>query len=214
MGAGVSAGIEDLPALPQVSAELKSIVRDENTTNSRLEKGLFNGRRLLDKDFSRTNFGDALQRTNQLVHLATHFVFRPGKDTDSFLLLGDGDKLNLADLQKSESFDLNGVELLTLSACETAVGTTDANGVEIESFGIIAQRRGAKTVLASLWSIADNSTPQLMTEFYRQYQNGQGVISKAEALRRAQMTLLKKNRVGRNYQHPAFWGAFIVVGNL
>ncbi len=214
LGAGVSAGIENLPGLPQVAAELKSIVRDENAKNSRSEKGLFSGRRLQDGEFSRTNFGNALRLKNQLIHLATHFVFRPGKDTDSFLLLGGGDKLNLADLQKSDYFDLSGVELLTLSACETAVGTTDANGVEIESFGIIARRRGAKTVLASLWSIADNSTPQLMTEFYGQYQNGKGLISKAEALRRAQMMLLKKNKTGRNYQHPAYWGAFIIVGNL
>lgn len=106
------------------------------------------------------------------------------------------------------------VEMLTLSACETALGAADASGAEIESFGVIAQRRGAKTVLASLWSIADNAVPQLMTEFYRQFQNGKGAISKAEALRRAQMTLLKKKKLNRNYQHPAYWGAFIMVGNL
>ncbi len=169
---------------------------------------------MLDKEFSRANFGDALRRKNQLVHLATHFVFRPGKDTDSFLPFGDGDKLNLAELQTNELFDLSGVEMLTLSACETALGAADANGAEIESFGVIAQRRGAKTVLASFRSIANNAVPQLMMEFYRQFQNGKGAISKAEALRRAQMTLLRKNKLNRNYQHPAYRGAFIIVGNL
>lgn len=214
LGAGVSAAIENLPPLPQVPVELKSIVKDENAANPRTEKGIFVGKRLLDREFSRANFGDALRQKNQLVHLATHFVFRPGKDADSFLLLGDGDRLNLADWQTSDLFDLSGVELLTLSACETALGAADASGAEIESFGVIAQRRGAKTVLASLWSIADSSTAQLMTEFYRQYQKGKETISKAEALRRAQLTLLKKRRTSRNYQHPAYWGAFIVVGDL
>lgn len=213
LGAGVSAAAGNLPPLPRVADELKAVVRDEAAKNPRRETGVFAGRRLLDKEFSRANFGDALRRKNQLVHLATHFVFQPGKDTDSFLLLGDNDKISLADWQTDEAFDLSGVELLTLSACETAVGATDASGVEIESLGVIARRRGANTVLASLWSIADNATPQLLTEFYRQYRSGKGAIPKAEILRRAQLTLLK-NKSRQNYRHPAYWGAFIFIGNL
>jgi CHAT domain-containing protein len=214
LGAGASVGGENLPPLPQVPDELRSVVRDEKAKNPRAEKGLFAGQRLLDKEFSRANFAAALEQKNQLVHLATHFVFRPGRESDSYLLLGDGGKLNLAELRTDERMNFGGVDLLTLSACETALGDMSAGGAEIESFGVIAQRRGAKTVLASLWSIADNATPRLMEEFYRQYQAGGGQISKAEALRRAQAALLRKNKAGQNYTHPAYWGAFIVLGNF
>lgn len=213
LGAGVSVGFENFPPLPQVPDELNAIVGDKNAKNPKRIKGLFTGKQLLNQAFTRQNFAAALKEKYGIVHLATHFKFSPGKDTDSFLLLGDGDKLNLAELRTSEMFDFTGVELLTLSACETALGTADANGAEIESFGVIAQRRGAKTVLATLWSIADEKTPLLMTEFYKRYKAGNGKISKAEALRQAQLTLLKKSKNTANFSHPAYWSAFIIFGN-
>jgi len=71
----------------------------------------------------------------------------------------------------------SGVDLLTLSACNTATGGTGANGKEVEGFGVLAQRQGAKSVIASLWPVADSSTKVLMQEFYRlrevQYQHNQ-----------------------------------------
>jgi len=103
------------------------------------------------------------------------------------------------------------VDLLTLSACETALNAPDANGAEIESFSVIAQMRGAKIILATLWSISDEAAPSLMTEIYRQLQTGNGAISKAEALRRAQIALLKKSENGKNRRirliehHLSFW---------
>jgi CHAT domain-containing protein/Tfp pilus assembly protein PilF len=212
LGAGVSTGNGELKPLPNVPLALKTIVRDETTKDQTEETGIFAGKRLLDKDFSRLNLTNALKQKFQLVHFATHFVFNPGKDVDSFLLLGGGDKLNLAELRTNKLFDLTGVDLLTLSACETARTELDANGVEIESFGVIAQRRGAKTVLATLWSISDNAAPKLMEEFYRQYQAGNGTVSKAEALRQAQIALLKKSKTDQNFAHPAYWSAYIVLG--
>lgn len=212
LGAGVSIGIKGFEPLIYVPSELKNIVRDETSKNFKTEKGLFIGKRLLNEDFTRQNLGSYLSRKFQIVHLATHFNFNPGKDIDSFLLLGDGSRLSLAEMRSDKTFDLIGVDLLTLSACETGLNSTDANGSEIESFGVIAQRRGAKAVIVSLWSISDKATSQLMIEFYRIYKYGNGRVSKAEALRRAQITILKNNKINRNYSHPAYWASFVVVG--
>jgi len=82
-----------------------------------------------------------------------------------------------------------GVELLTLSACNTAAQQAGANGREIDGFAELAQRLGAGSVMATLWPVADNSTPWLMREFYQSRQSGKG-LTKAEAFRRAQVALL------------------------
>jgi CHAT domain-containing protein/uncharacterized protein HemY len=205
LGAGVSDKIKGFDPLPQVLPELKKIVRDENSK----ETSLFVGRRLLNRDFTRQNLINALQQKFQLIHFATHFVFEPGSEIDSFLLLGDGGRLTLADFRNDQAFDLSGVDLLTFSACETGPAENDKSGAEIESLGVIAQKRGAKTVLATFWAITDNSTPQLMGEFYRIYKKGN--VSKAEALRQAQIYLLK-DKSNQSYRHPAYWASFIVLG--
>jgi CHAT domain-containing protein/tetratricopeptide (TPR) repeat protein len=207
LGVGVSDEIKGFEPLPHVSAELKNIIRDETVKN---EKGLFGGKRLLNRDFTKQNLQNSLKQKFQFVHFATHFVFNPGKDVDSYLLLGDGNRLTLAEMRSDESFDLNGVELLTLSACETGLDAQNADGAEIESLGVIAQKRGAKSVITTLWSISDNATPQVMSEFYRNYKNGK--VSKAEAMRQAQLSLLKKGKTNQNYSHPAYWASFVVVG--
>jgi CHAT domain-containing protein len=108
------------------------------------------------------------------------------------------------------------VDLLTLSACNTALGTTNGSGGEWESLGMIAQRKGAKAIIATLWPVADESTKLLMQQFYRLHQSEQG-ISKAEALQRAQLALLggqgirDPNQSG--FAHPYFWAPFILIGN-
>ena len=131
---------------------------------------------------------------------------------------------------------LQGVELLTLSACDTAVGGEDADGKEVEGFAVLAQRQGAKAVLATLWAVADESTALLMKEFYR-LRMSDPVMTKAEALRLAQLALLRgeirgdasgnrgprTNRDGdsprfvkdpqRPYAHPYFWAPFLLMGN-
>jgi CHAT domain-containing protein len=98
------------------------------------------------------------------------------------------------------------VELLTLSACDTA--TTAANGKEVEGFAFVAQDLGAKAVVASLWPVADIGTEVLMREFYR-WRQANPRRSKAEALRQAQMALLKRE----DLTHPHYWAAFILIGN-
>jgi CHAT domain-containing protein len=103
-------------------------------------------------------------------------------------LLGDGHKLSIAELRH---YKFAGIELLTLSACNTAF-SAGGNGKEIESFAMLAQEQGAQSVLASLWSVADESTKELMQAFYRTREANKGT-SKAEALRQAQLALLHGN---------------------
>src|SRR5205807_7624150 len=83
-----------------------------------------------------------------------------------------------------------GVQLLTLSACNTGIGDSTANGKEVEGFGVLAQRKGAKGVIASLWPVADMSTSVLMREFYRIREATNG-MTKSEALQEAQLELLR-----------------------
>src|SRR6185295_5898793 len=118
-----------------------------------------------------------------VVHIASHFRFFPEREETSFLLLGDGTNLSLAELQDSPGI-FERVELLTLSACDTA--TIGANGKEMEGLAFVAQDLGAKAVVASLWPVADVGTEVLMREFYR-LKRANVPWSKAEALRQAQI---------------------------
>ena len=135
---------------------------------------------------------------------------------------------------------MTGVELLALSACNTATpGGAKENGVEIEGFGAVAQEQGARSVMATLWPVADPSTRDFMVEFYRRF--GAGTETKAESLRRAQLKLMRgsypeadRNKPPRAdaftgpaqavgppfetdknapYAHPYYWAPFILFGN-
>jgi CHAT domain-containing protein len=121
--------------------------------------------------------------------VASHFLLSPGSLANTELLLGDGTTLNLRDIRRDPALDFAGLDLLALSACDTASGGSGGAGSEVESFGEIVQARGARAGLASLWPVDDVSTAGLMREFYRlRYVEGEG---KAEALRGAQLSLMK-----------------------
>lgn len=97
------------------------------------------------------------------------------------------------------------LELLTLTACETAAGSDrDALGIA----GISLQA-GARSAVASLWQVDDQSTAQLITRFYQDLQRG---LSRAKALQAAQKAWLQQHD-GERYSHPGFWAALILVGN-
>ncbi|MBK6973100.1 MAG: CHAT domain-containing protein [Sterolibacteriaceae bacterium] len=108
----------------------------------------------------------ALQRTLSerypVFNLASHFQFRP-TERDSFPLLGAGSRLDLASLRKRCVFD--GFNLITLSACETAVG--GGRGCKVDGLALTVQKSGAKGVLATLWPVPNASTGRLMQSFYR-----------------------------------------------
>jgi len=185
VGLGVSRQHEGFEALPAVPAELNGIIKDRSRSES---DGSVPGTVLLDEAFTSATMRQALRKPPPVVHIASHFQFRPGNETESFLLLGDGSHLSLAQMNTwTERFD--GVDVLTLSACDTATGGAGVNGKEIEGFGVLAQRKGAKAVVATLWPVADDSTRTLMQDFYRLRQDKKG-ISKAEALQQAQLALL------------------------
>jgi CHAT domain-containing protein/tetratricopeptide (TPR) repeat protein len=199
-GFGLTRAIGDYSALPGVANELRGIVGPQGIA----------GQAQFDQDFTAEALRKALASQYSVVHLASHFLFTPGNEADSFLLLGDGNRLSLRELREGE-YGFERLDLLTLSACETAMfGGREADGREVEGFGALAQRKGAKGVLATLWPIADASTAQLMQTFYRARER-QG-LSKSEALRQAQLGLLN-GPAAQGYGHPFFWAAFILMGN-
>ncbi len=209
---GVTKRHGDFAALPGVSTELSAISK------------ILQGETILDEQFTESSLRLTLLKGYPVIHIASHFSFQPGDHSKSFLLLGDGRQLRLSELNTLPlSKDL---QLLTLSACETGMG----DGSEIEGFGEAAQRRGARAVIASLWSVADESTSLFMREFYR-IREGSNGITKSEALRQVQRAMLSgKIRPGvpatakrglahsndlalPDFSHPYYWAPFFLMGN-
>jgi CHAT domain-containing protein/Tfp pilus assembly protein PilF len=174
-------------ALPGVTEELQLIFGSQKSVKKG-KQGLMRGEVFFDTRFTKDAFLENSKLRRRLIHISSHFLFRPGDDSRSFLILGDGTPLTLNEMKKyPQLFD--GVELLTLSACSTAANQADASGREIDGFAELAQRLGAKSVLATLWAVSDTSTPQLMRDFYQAKQMSKAV-TKAQALRQAQIALL------------------------
>jgi CHAT domain-containing protein/Tfp pilus assembly protein PilF len=186
LGLGVSKAHGEFVALPGVVEELQGIIRDKGQAAS---TGVLPGALKLDAAFTAPAMRAALRQRYPVVHIASHFHFRPGNETASFLLLGDGSHLPLSEIKTWPNV-FAGVDLLTLSACETAMGNAAADGKEVEGFGVLAQRQGAKAVIATLWPVADASTKALMQELYRRHKT-QPKLPKIEALRQAQLALLQ-----------------------
>jgi CHAT domain-containing protein len=217
LGFGVSNSSEGFDPLPAVREELSGIFRKEEDPNA--HGGILPGKVMLDDAFTKDAMITALQlQEYRLVHIASHFQLMPGDGMGSYLVLGKGGKLTVAEI-----YDLpdvfSGVDLLTLSACNTAIGISTGNGEEVDAFGELAQRQGAKAVIASLWSVADASTGLLMQKFYQlRMQNSGPGITKVEALQEAQLAFLHKEVKApefseKDYAHPYFWAPFILIGN-
>jgi CHAT domain-containing protein len=119
--------------------------------------------------------------------------------------LGDGQHLGLTELA-DEKFRFGGVDLMTLSACETAMGEQAGDGSEVEGLGALVRRRGVNSVVATLWPVEDASTPALMEQFYRSRSEG---AADAQALSMAQKQMLLS---GGQFAHPYHWAPFIVLG--
>jgi len=206
LGLGVSKARGQFAALPDVPRELQSIFREEGLTPD--GRGIIAGKIFLDESFTEETFFSQLRQRYPVVHIASHFQFQPGNVTNSFLLLGNGEELSLAKIKGTPNI-FGGVDLLALSACETATTGADADGKEVEGFAVLAQQKGARSVLASLWPVADRSTPLLMEKFYQTRAAAPGTY-KAEALRAAQLSLMRDNP---NFSHPYYWAPFILIGN-
>ena len=220
LGMGVSKSYGGFSALPAVPDELHRIIREKSGDTG---AGVLPGQVMLDETFTAENMEKALEKKFPLVHIASHFDFTPGSDTDSFLLLGGKDEqgghLTLGEIRKNPRFNFTDVELLTLSACNTAVSAAAGDGREVDGLGYVAQDKGARAVVASLWGVYDSSTGLLMQEFYKQW-TAHSDIPKAEALRQAQLSLLRpsvnsaqSHSAIANYAHPYYWAPFILIGN-
>jgi CHAT domain-containing protein len=217
-GFGVTEGHPGFSPLPGVRRELETIFGST---------GVLDGATALDAGFDEASLKKTLLRKPAILHIASHFNLLPGQEDDSFLLLGDGAHLALSKIRKTRALRFQGVDLLTLSACQTARG---GDGAEIDGFGATAQLNGAGAVMASLWPVSDAATPRLMRDFYAGLME-QG-LDKAEALRRAQVNMLHSagQAVATNeraaealdspepaakagFDHPYFWSAFVLMGN-
>ncbi|MDZ7957875.1 MAG: CHAT domain-containing protein [Aulosira sp. DedQUE10] len=190
--------------------------------------------KLVDKQF---NLNIVYQMNDySIVHLATHAAFANGKPEDSVIVFGNGEYVTL---RKVKDWNLSNVDLVVLSACETGLGGFFGDGKEILGFGYRMQEIGAKAAIASLWKVADPSTAQLMQQFYSNLASAKTHITKAEALRQAQLSLLDGNKsttanadqrggiivnikpgtsprndnATNGYSHPYYWAPFILIGN-
>ncbi len=133
-----------------------------------------------------------------ILHLATHGLFRPEAPLLSSIHLAD----RWLAVQDVYDLDLQ-AGLVTLSACETGLGR-DAGGDDLVGLVRGFLYAGAASLLVSLWTVDDESTACLVTDFYRQWLAG---VPKAQALRQAQLTLLKE------YEHPYYWAPLVLIGN-
>jgi CHAT domain-containing protein len=137
-----------------------------------------------------------------ILHLATHGCFQgdgcPNLKMEPNTLLFSDQSISIAD---AAQLNFKGVELITLSACQTAVNT-ESKGEGITSIAYLFERAGAHSVIASLWAVEDNATQELMVKFY---ENLQQTMSKTEALRQAKLQQID--------HHPFFWSPFILIGD-
>jgi CHAT domain-containing protein/Flp pilus assembly protein TadD len=195
----------NLPALHAVPVEIESIVLHGSDDHI----GLFPGIVQLNDRFSFRNFQRILRRKFNYLHIASHFVLVPGDEKSSFLILGDQSTINLIDIENK--CDFNGINLLTLSACNTAMGSQGQSGREIEGFGALAQNNGAQSVLATLWEVNDSSTGLFMQMFYGLFAKASG-RTKLGALQQTQIFFID-HPTKPEYRHPFFWAPFVLMGN-
>lgn len=191
--AGLSEGRHGFNPLSYVKVELNAIRQS------------LSGVVLLDETFTSKALQDSVQRKPfPLIHIASHGQFG-SKPEDTFIVTWD-EYLNIRQLQQilqnGLSSSAKNLELLVLSACETATGDPRA------PLGLagMAVRAGAKSTLATLWAVNDGVTAEFMNQFYG---NLEANMTKAEALRQAQLWLLQSRR----HEHPLYWAPYILIGN-
>ena len=213
---GVSKPIPPFPPLPHVKDELQSVAQGIDSSSK--------ASILLDDSFTRRAFEESVQAGFNVIHIATHYSFSPGTEENSFLLLGDGSKLTLADIREA-NLKLSNVRLVSLSACETGRGGGfGLDGREIDGLSGVIQQKGAQAVLATLWPVADLSTSEVMKSLY--HRRFIQRLPLAESLRESQLDLLLgRNRLAqvdgqtisntpnKSFTHPFYWAPFFISEN-
>lgn len=213
---GVSQSTQGQDPLPGVPLELSTLVSK-----------LWQGKLLLDKEATLENLKTVRrQQPFGIIHMATHADFTTGALSNSYIQLWE-DKLRLNQLRQLRLNEPQ-VEMMVLSACRTALGDEESE----LGFAGLAVLAGVKTSVASLWSVNDAGTAALMTKFY---ENLKTAPIKAEALRQAQVAMVKgqifvkdgqvqglgvvgnlplsADSVDESLMHPYYWAGFTMVGN-
>ena len=229
LGLGLSQAKSGFSPLPGVDLELDAIVR--NPGNDPI--GVFDGDTLLNDEFTLKALQDNVEY-RRILHIATHAKFEPSEAEASFLLLGDGQRMRITEIDAMKE-RLRDLHLVVLSACQTALGGKGADGTEINgisSYFLAANR--AESVMATLWQVSDTGTSRFMQRFYALL--GTGEVTKADALRQAQLSLLKNEDnldermdeleltrftlqtidgpvPATGLSHPYYWAPFILIGN-
>ncbi|WP_434687028.1 CHAT domain-containing protein [Pseudanabaena minima] len=192
---GLSKETQDFTALPNVEREVQQIATLVSTQSPLLNEMFIS--ESIQKQISQIPF--------RVVHLATHGEFSSNAEKTFVLTWNSrlGIKQLEALLQTRNQDGRNPIELLVLSACKTAKGDNRA------ALGLagMAVRSGARSTIASLWSVEDSATATLMENFYQELATLG--TTKADALRKAQISLLKKTQ----FTHPFYWSPFVLVGN-
>jgi len=194
LAVGVTESVQGFPPLPYVAAELGAIgkIFGKSTT-------------LVDGEFRVATFEKKLKEEKfTIVHIASHGMF--GGDAEKTFLLAFDDKVTIRRLDELVGvfkYRDEPLELLTLSACETAEGDDRA------ALGLagVAVKAGARSAVATLWNVNDQAAADLVAEFYRQLQDPS--VSRATALQRAQLKILGDP----NYNHPGLWSPFLLINN-
>ncbi len=183
---------------------------------------------LLDKNFSPDAVMIEINHFN-IIHFATHAALVPGKAYESFILFGNGERVTVD--QVKYDWNLTNIDLIVLSACETALGAVFGQGEEILGLGFLMESAGARATIASLWLVDDRGTQLLMSKFYKALK--QPGTTKADALQQAQQAMLTESArstrpdADRGVQrerdtaplqsqrtaHPYYWAPFILIGN-
>ncbi|MBD2576258.1 CHAT domain-containing protein [Oscillatoria sp. FACHB-1406] len=200
----LSVGLTEGKILPKTPSTLQLSFAPLKNVRAEMEavQQIFGGVTLLDRDFNRNNFATQIQHQEfAIVHMSTHGRF--GVNAESTFVLADDGPLAIDELDNILRSRERPVALLALSACQTAVGDNRS------TLGIagVAVRAGVESALATLWFINDEATVPLIQTFYQQLLDPS--VTKAEALRRAQLKMLENH----NYSHPALWSPFILIGN-
>jgi CHAT domain-containing protein len=190
----ISQGVQGFPPLSHVPEEARDIT------------AMYGGKVLMNGDFTNASFSAEFQKTDYtIVHIASHGHF-DGNSRKTFILTYDS-RLGLDDLEQllrpSQIRD-KPVELLALSACETAAGDDRA------ALGLagVAIKAGARSAFASLWCVNDEASAVLVSNFYAGLKSTPP-ISKAQALQKAQCKLIADPR----YSHPCYWSPYLLIGN-
>jgi CHAT domain-containing protein len=190
---GLTEPVQGFPGLPYVSSELKAI------------QTLYGGQFLLNEQFRVSAMEKELKKEPfGIVHIASHGSF--GGTVDKTFILAFDERFSMERFGEYVGlfrFRDEPLELLTLSACETAAGDEKA------ALGLagVAVRAGARSAVATLWHVNDPASYELIVEFYKQLQKPS--VSRASALQAAQLKMMNDLR----YDHPGYWAPFLLINN-